>query len=511
MTLDKFFKIVVFIFLLFSVQLSKSQVVIGLQNNHAGSRSLSLNPSLMSTSHLYFDVALANVGLLAFNDYAYVESSDLMNAIFTKDYVMPRYFVNGKDAPFNIYDFKSRRSRSFYQSLDLNIISLMYNLNGKQSLGFALNSRVYTSGDNISWQIPLIMTFGIKGVASMMSSSGDSTFYENLYAEDIKITSLEWNEASFSFASMIHERNFSRVDIGVSLKYLMGYSAVALDVDRVDYNVLNDDTVYMNYADGDAMYSLPINYEKPFSQGMGMLDNSLQRGSGFAFDVGFTYTHKKDARRTSRNMSSCLLPKMKYNWRLGVSIMDVGFINFNKNVINNHFFTDETVLFDKNVIKNVKSLAEMNEYMRMVFDNADTVASDFDKFTIGLPTTLRVHFDYNIKKEFYVSAVVVQPIKLFKYSVIARPQLVVEPRYESSFFDFSLPLSLKDYRFFSVGAMARIGFLTIGTYNIANYLGLGDANGLDIYISIKFNFKKGRCRDRYDACWSADFGNKYYR
>lgn len=512
MILNKITKTIVFLFLIFSVQLSKSQVLIGLQSNYSGSRSLSLNPALISTSHLYFDVAIANVGLMFFNDYAYMKSNDVMHAIFSKDHAMPTYIIDGRESYFYIYDMKKRKSRNFYESLDLNIISLMYNLNGRQSIGFSLNSRVYSNANNISWEMPLMMTYGIKGLAAIMSSNQDSIYHDGFESENMKMATLEWNEASFSFSSRVYERYNTRMDVGVSVKYLMGYSALALNVDKLDYNVLSDDTIYVNHSEGDAVYSLPIDYQKQFSEGMGILDKSLKRGNGFALDFGFTYTRKKNARQARRYMSSCLIPKIDYYWRFGVSVMDLGFINFNKNVRKNHFYTDERVLFDKYIMENAESFKELTDYMHSVFGGDDTIASHTDRFTIGLPTTIRAHFDYNVKDDFYVSAAIVQPISLFKYSVKATPQILLEPRYESSLFEFSLPLSLKDYKFFSVGAFARIGFLTIGTYNIANYLGIGNANGLDIYVSIKFNLDKGRCiGSSYDACWSSDFGNKRRR
>lgn len=513
MRLKKIIRVILFLFFSFNVQLSNSQILIGLQSNYSGSRSLSLNPALLSTSHLYFDVALANVGLMAFNDYAYMKSNDITRAVFSKQHSIPEYTVYGLSSPFYVYDMKEHKSRNLYESLDINLISLMYNFNGRQSVGFSLNSRIYSNADNVSWEIPLLMTYGVNDFSLLMSSGVDSVYQDNFESENIRITSLEWNEALFSYTSTLFERYFSRLDFGVSLKYLMGYSAAAMNVNKLNYNFLNDSVVQVNHLDGDVLYSLPIHYDASFSNNGNIFDKSIIRGNGFAFDLGIAYTHKKSVRESSKYMSSCLLPKIEYDWRFGVSLMDVGFIKFKKNALNNHFYTDEQILFELSDFDNVESFEELNNYMSAVFNDGDSIASVVDnKFTIGLPTTIRAHFDYNVNDDFYVSAAIVQPISLFKYSVKATPQILLEPRYESSLFEFSLPLSLKDYKFFSVGAFARIGFLTVGTYNIANYLGIGNANGLDIYVSIKFNLDKGHCiGNSYDACWSSDFGNKRRR
>ena len=88
---------------------------------------------------------------------------------------------------------------------------------------------------------------------------------------------------------------------------------------------------------------------------------------------------------------------------------------------------------------------------------------------------------------------------------------MVEPRYETEYFEFSVPLTLYDYRFLNLGASVRIGYVTIGTQNIASYFGIGNVKGLDVYVSLKFNLVKGGCYDRFGACWSSNFGNKKYR
>lgn len=511
MKMDRMAAIVALILVFFCTKSLNSQIIIGVQNNYSGSRSLSLNPALMSTSYLYFDVSIANVGMMFINDYAYMRADDLKKVFFSSNHALPEYDVLGKESPYLIYDLKESKSRNLYESLDINLINIMYNFNGKHSIAFSLNSRIYSSIDNLSWEVPLLLHFGVK---KLMNENLISE-YENFESKDIWMTTLEWNEVAFSFASTCAESKLSRIDLGVSLKYLMGYSAAAMNIDKIDYSAYNDDSVYVDYLKGDFVYSLPIEYDQDFSNGMEIFDKTLQRGSGIAIDLGFTYTKKKYIDKQVKYLSSCFRPKIYYHWKFGVSIADLGFINFNKNAVNGHYYKDsneERVLFDKTEFDKFTKFEDISKYLSAVFNNGDSTAYLVDnKFRMGLPTTLRVHFDYNIKSNFYVSAVVVQPLKLFKYSVMASPQIVLEPRYESTYFDFSLPLSLRNNAFLSVGALARIGFITVGTYNIANYLGIGNVNGLDFYFSIKINIEKDVCNNKKDACWSDKFGNKYFK
>lgn len=489
------------IFFLLLIKEANSQSIIGLQSNYAGSNSVSLNPALLSSSHLYFDIGLANLGLLLSNDYAYIESKDIINALTSDNYEMPEYIINGRESPFYIYGYGEHKPKNLYESLDINLLTMMFGLNAKQTLGFSLNSRLYSSADNIPWEIPEMLTF----------TPVDSSYYGNYNSKNARIASMQWNEASVSFATLLNERAYSRIDIGVSLKYLMGYYAAVMNIDDLDYDVYNVDTANINHSVSNVAYSLPINYDIPFTQGIDVFDNSISRGSGMSLDFGFTYTKKKTFSRISKKyLSTCLIPQITYKWRFGASIMDLGFIKFKKNAIDNSFVSQDPLLFSSVSMDDIGSFEELNNYMSSLYYNGDEKASVTDnKFVMGLPTTLRLHFDYNIRNDFYVSAAFVQPIRLFKNSVKAIPQILIEPRYESRYFEFSLPLSLRDYHYVSIGALIRVGFLSIGTYNIANYIGIGKTNGLDLFVSVKFNLEKGVCvGNSYDACWSSSFGAK---
>lgn len=489
------------IFFLLLIKEINSQSIIGLQSNYAGSNSVSLNPALLSSSHLYFDIGLANLGLMLSNDYAYIESKDIIKALTSDNYEMPEYIINGRESPFYIYGYGEHKPKNLYESLDINLLTMMFGLNAKQTLGFSLNSRLYSSADNIPWEIPEMLTF----------MPIDSIYFGNYKSGNTRIASMQWNEASVSFATLLNERAYSRIDIGVSLKYLMGYYAAVMNIDDLDYDVYNVDTANINHSVSNVAYSLPINYDIPFTQGIDVFDNSISRGSGMSLDFGFTYTKKKTFSRISKKyLSTCLIPQITYKWRFGASIMDLGFIKFKKNAIDNSFVSQDPLLFSSVSMDDIGSFEELNNYMSSLYYNGDEKASVTDnKFVMGLPTTLRLHFDYNIRNDFYVSAAFVQPIRLFKYSVKAVSQILIEPRYESRYFEFSLPLSLRDYHYVSIGALIRVGFLSIGTYNIANYMGIGKTNGLDLFVSVKFNLEKGVCvGNSYDACWSSSFGAK---
>ena len=53
-----------------------------------------------------------------------------------------------------------------------------------------------------------------------------------------------------------------------------------------------------------------------------------------------------------------------------------------------------------------------------------------------------------------------------------------------------------------IGLAARFWFFTIGTDKLLGFFNLTDFTGMDIYMSIKLNFLKGRCKSSSNNCIS---------
>ena len=492
---------------IFIYRCSYAQSLVGTQSNYSGSNSLSMNPALINTSFVYTDFSIANFGFTIFNDYAYIEGRDLMEMLFSEEHPTPMYKVNGHDLNFAIYDNSSHRPRNLYESLDLNLLGFMLNIDEKHTVGFSLNGRVYTNGSKIPWEIPEICTFGVE----------DSTYHSHYSSTDSRIATMEWMEAAFSYSRKLYERYIHRFDAGVTVKYLMGYSAAAGNINSLDYEISTAENengkevelIGINSFNADLAYSLPINYNESISSNSAF-NKSLSRGNGIGLDLGLLYTHMRNSIANKKRLTSpCQQAKIRYQWSIGISLMDLGFINFKNNAIDNYFDFNGTTFFDIDKYNSVENFDQMIKIMSETYYDDPNASKIGENFKMGLPTTLRLQFDYNFYNDFYVNATFIQPVRIFKYSVEATPQILVEPRYESNLFDFSIPLSLRDYKHFCIGAVARFGFISIGTQNLATYFGFGKANGMDLFISLKFNLIKGNCiKDRFDACWSADFGNK---
>ena len=86
--MTKLYKSLFFIILFFISKILSSQSLIGTQSNYAGSNSLSMNPASMTTSDVYFDFSLVNLGLSFYNNYAYIKANDFSAFVFSISFLV---------------------------------------------------------------------------------------------------------------------------------------------------------------------------------------------------------------------------------------------------------------------------------------------------------------------------------------------------------------------------------------------------------------------------------------
>jgi hypothetical protein len=466
---------------------------LGTSTNYAGSRGLAINPSSMTTSYVFADFGV-NVGASVSNDFAYLYAKDYYNLLTGKE--LSDYYING-----NRYDFgfvMNRKPKNVYEAADATVLSAMYNPNGKIAFGVFVNNRVYTSGTQIPWEIMEAAVVGIE--------NGD--YIGRQYkSENGKIGLMAWSEVGLSYSMTVFDRSSSKFDAGLTVKGLLGYGGVALNLNHVRKDIIDKNVSMIHSIDMDAAMALPMNYGAKFDGGQVFNMDEPVKGLGLGFDIGFTYTQKQDDKEYQKVERPCTFPKIRYIWRLGVSLLDVGAVKFDKNARVYKIYSYYDEVFDVRTLEGVESFDAMMDTLCSVFYDDVSEADAGNKFTIGLPTALSVQFDYNIWNNFYVNATLVQPFRLKEFSVKRSAQVVLEPRYETTFFDFSVPVTFYNYERLIVGMEARLFFLTVGTQNIMNFLGVGESFGLDIYAAVKFNLYKGRClkKELKDACWNANF------
>lgn len=483
---------VLFLIIFIVICVDVSAQFIGTSSNYSGSHGLAINPSLMTTSYVYGDIGM-NLGFSAYNDFAYLHAKDIYSLL---DDGSTSYYDNiGGIHKFGF--LMNEKPKNAYQTLDLNVISGMFSKNAKSAFGFFLNNRVYTDGKRIPWEIMQISAVGIE--------NGDY-IGKNYKSDNSTGGSMIWSELGLSYSRTVHERYYDKIDFGITVKGLLGYAGVCVNLNEVDKDIVSKNESVIHYLDMTAAVAGPIDYTANFADGKVFDENRMVNGYGAGFDIGVTYTRKVDEEECGEIKMPCTAPVVRYVWRLGVSLLDVGAIKFKNNAKVYKLGTDTDKTFD---IRDLEGTNNVDELMMRVSDifYGDTLKSlAGNSFMMSLPTAVSVQFDYNFYKKFYVNATLIQPIQFFEYSSIRPALFVAEPRFESEYFEIGIPVTLYDYEKVYVGTEIRFAFLTVGTHNIFNFLAIGDTYGMDVYVGLKFNLYKGKCRrGPRDACWNSGF------
>ncbi len=261
---------------------------------------------------------------------------------------------------------------------------------------------------------------------------------------------------------------------GITIKKVWGFQGFHMSSTGMSSQQINQDSVLIS----------PTNIQ--------MLEYGSQPGHGWGIDIGATYIfHKKDFKRHGEYAKK----HTKYFAKLGFSIMDIGSVKYTDATYRT---VDVRTSTGVNLNKTYTGTSDYQQALDSFMRAFGTYTVSNGNAIIGLPTRAVISADMQMQKYIYVSAVISQSFRNQK-SEHARYQsfLMVSPRYERRFFEFSLPLLLEyDYRSLRMGASLRFGPFYIGTNSLMSFVNTRKMNDADIFAGIvlsnlsEFSFRK---------------------
>ena len=481
--------LLIYIIFLFHVVV-KGQEMLGIVNsNYAGVHGVGLNPSSMVGSKLYMDYNLLTLNVSEDNNFFYLLRDDWYNLLFHN--ITPVYYTQeGEVRSFKAHEDDTYKSG--YAGVRLLGPSAMM-VYGKHAFGFATAVRSQTSFTNLP---PEIATFIYEAID-----------YEQLhnirYSHDktIKVGSLSWLELDFSYAYNFHRYRYKSWSAGITVKPLIGITSTYMNIYNLDYTVLSDTTASIYNVTFDYGYSLPVDYETGHFR-----DGPLVRGFGFGVDLGVTFMSTTKGHSNYSFGSLCEQSYEDYNYRIGISLLDVGYIKFNKKTYYRGYKNSSTNWYEPIDTLPGNTLNEINKKLEYYFyDNAEEVVTE-DAYVMNLPPALSVQFDYPLRRYLFLNGTVIYGFNLGK-SYIKRPSILAfTPRYETNRMEVSIPISIYEWVWGTprIGFYFRYGNFFFGFDKINTIIGLNDFTGLDFYIGLKLNlsnnfrmnFIKGYCQDK---------------
>ncbi|MCK4663991.1 MAG: hypothetical protein KAT68_14075 [Bacteroidales bacterium] len=446
-----------------------AQEMLGISTgNYAGTMSLYQNPALIADTKLYLDINVLSSHLFFHNNYIYYDkkNNNLKTLIDSSNSVSSIRNILG--------EYNDGKLKNGYFNLRIPGPSAMLSI-GRQSFAFSTSFRAVGSVRQVPFLVSHLGFFGI--------TDNEKGMYDNFTGKEFKLNGIAWNEIGLSYAYVLGSKQYKQLSAGITLKGLLGTAGGYYNNEIINLTEKDDSTLVDINFTGEYAISMPVNYGENKSS---LLFNPT--GFGLSLDIGILL--QENIKTHSFSFHSISEQKYYgYKYRLGISIIDFGFIRFKKNS-DKLFFNNVTTNWTS--INNIDfdNVKQYNRSLSYIFYNDSTLAIQDNKFTIWLPTVISTQFDYHYYKQFYFSAVIFQGIPMFKNQV-RRPSLFsFIPRFESKNYGIFLPISLYDFKYPHLGLAISVEYVTIGTDKIR--ISNKKINSSDFYFSIKIPFVKNQ-------------------
>jgi hypothetical protein len=430
-----------------------AQQNLGIQNsNYAGIQGSLLNPGSIADSKLKWDVNVISVGetfdntflFAPKNAYSFLGFRRIISGSIHEDLFQTHYDPQQPNKLYNVTFSGEALGPSFFAKIA-----------NKHEIGFTISARAYANINNIT---------GSLAQNAFDYFRGKDKWNIDLQDNSAKINVMGWMQYGLHYAKVIYNDGTNELKAGITLNYLMGSSAAYLKNLNFHYKIVDSSNFIFTNSSVDYGRTDLNKY------------NSLNNGHGYSADLGFIYLHLKPG-------------KDNYLYRIGLSLLDLGSINFKTNSAAYHLQTDSADFENWRQLK-FTSNTEFDKAVSAVFYNGDSLKSlTANHFKMGLPTALSVQGDWNVCKNYYLNLTIIKGFGHGGGQGVRRPDVYsITPRYETKWTEVSIPLSIISYGHVKprMGIAARYRYFFVGGDAPGSLLKLNNLEGVDFYAGIHF-------------------------
>lgn len=456
--------------------LIKAQEFLGVRNsNYAGINSAFLNPALISGQKIKWDVNVVSAGLFFDNSFFFIPKKlvpvlgfrKIADGIKNENLFYTHFDPQNPGKLYNIALSNEIIGPSFYTEIAKD-----------QRVGFTIASRGYANIINVP---------GHTAQNAFDDFKNKGLWNANWHDNTTKLNAVDWLEYGLHYSKVIKRTTKYEWSAGASLNYLQGIVAAYVKNMQLNYTVPDSSKLIVTHSLAD--YGT-TNFDSQ-KQGIGYHD--LTHGHGFSGSIGVTYTFFKN--QPSENTED-----NNYDFKFGASLIDIGGINFKRNSGSYHFETDSTVYDLTENGNSTRKNPAINAIGRQL-DSAKVLSNDH--FKMGLPTAISIQADWNFYKNFFVNATIIKGFGHGNRQGVTRADVYsITPRYETNWFEVSLPLSLLYNHYWQprIGLAVRAGYFFFGADALGGILGLNDFERTDFYAGIHFFPLKKKHTKKYMDC-----------
>lgn len=485
----------IFCTLIFSVFAQRQQGMI--TDNYSGNIGIQYNPANLADSRFRFNMNVIGFNAHLQNNYLQVEpphsiykflnwkrdstfGTQNFDYPYAEDYTKER--LNGKD-------------KFIYTNASVNVLSMQFALKNQAGLSFAITTKAYGKVSNLPEN-------SIKTFLQDLDSVGYAKENQRrLLGETIDMSNtgaaaLAYQQFSFKYAVVAKDKGQDFFKIGFGVDYNIGLYGGYFKANDVSYTLTGIDTLSVTAADMELAYIDP-SYQASPDRRLNDFFGKSRLGRGVGINAGFVYEHRPDNKAYKYRMNRRRQVDQsanKYDWKVGASIIDLGFVNFN-----NGAAARKLTVSSPTSPKNWNNFDSADTWKNI--DDVDTFINTFfssveqdSSFRMYTPATLNLSADYKIRENIYLAANYTQSLMRNKGKSVKTPNVLsIAPRYESRWLTVALPVSIsRYYNIVNLGAYVRGGIFYVGSDNLGGFLTGKKTNGANIYAGFNWpiHYKK---------------------
>lgn len=447
-------------------------------SNYAGQMGIGMNPAAIVGMPVRLEIHLLSMNVAAQNNYMYLR----------KNSQLVRNGMNGESiAADRLTDNYTTTDKWAYSSSFLKYPSVVWS--GKR-FAFALNmsTRAEVSATNIPYHLAKFMKEGFDYDPQQRISWA---------VKNGTMNALNWHELSLTSGMVFHDNVRNYWAGAVTLNYNYGLNGMYIDINDFKYNSIADTLLLVPNLNMEYGYALPADDDEPAAY-------LQKKGSGFSTNIGIRYFKN----RNDDYFNNCRKGgnSKPYDFRVGLSLIDLGYVNFNQKASTFYLNDVRTDWYGIDTVK-FSSISNMDSLLSLQFTNTASAFKTGNSMLIFTPAALTADVDIPLNNWLYVNTAIVQRIPLGQHRVHRMNVLAITPRIEFKRLEFALPFSLYEYSRPRLGASVRIGPLTFGTDALSPIAGVSNSYGADFYFGLSLrdfnkceNKKRLKRKPRGEVC-----------
>ncbi|KUJ59710.1 flagellar motor protein MotB [Flavobacteriaceae bacterium CRH] len=433
------------------------------QDNYAGVQSVLFNPASIADSRFKTDINLFSISGSVQNDLYGVNLFDVYKDGYdfdTQSKVTPSSANNGQ------------------MNYDIMGPSFMFNIAPKHTIAVFTRARSITNITKINGSLVDQVKDGLDESPSFNFSAGNPN-----------AVSHAWGEFGISYAAVLYQKNQHFLKGGLTAKYLQGGANGYVQGKNINVAFIENTG---NPLAGTLISNgeISIGGSQDWENNEDYDFDSSARGLGL--DFGLVYEWRPDYDKydlsKAKPADNNFRDLNKYKVRFGLSVTDIGSINYKKSKIDTY---NVSGIVNQQMIEDADNLYDfLNQHY--------TKTSTSKGVKANLPTALHADVDWNMYRKFYLNVngdINMAPTDKLNGSTIAN-RVTLAPRYESRWFSFYVPVTYMEYSGMQVGSGLRVGTFFVGSGSILSNVISKESKAADFYLGLKIPVYEKKFKDR---------------